>query len=256
MGHQRAAMELLVQLYTPDTATDSVTSRMLLSWYTRYDVFVSLMGGIETALPAEWFSALLNYGREQLALEPDSITWKADESSSRLRLISRKISVLFAKAAKGDLTDESFAQEHGRLGKELEEWKATLDPALTDETMLVRDFTYGRPLKEDDIVNPFEPGVLYQLPLFMTTISTCSWHSIVIMHALGRKPQGEEAARLSVHAYAICRIFETIEHWPFTPPGTLIAIHASLAIAALFLPRDDRHHMWMRRKFASLETSG
>jgi len=267
MGHQKAAFEVLTQLFTPQTVMQTPTGRMVLSWYARFDVFVGLMGGFETALPRDWFCAFADYYHEQASHDSSNIGWKIEECSARLRLISMEMSLLFGGVVKGEITRGDFASEHERLSKELREWKEGWDPALTDPSRAVKDFgSSGRARDANDIVDPFQEGVLWEHPLFPTTVLTCEWHSIVIMHEcqanLGSQESAAEQqhqqppAALSTHAYAICQIFEAVELWPSSPPGCLITIQACLAIAALFLPRDDRHHMWIRRKFALLEAMG
>ncbi len=257
MGHQKAALEVLTQLFTPESAMQTPTSRMVLSWYTRFDISVALMGGFETSLPRDWFSSFTDYCQEQVALDPDNLGWKFEECRARLRSISAEMSILFGRSARGDIADEAFAAEHERLSNELKGWKENLDPVLTDITHTVKDFNAGQPSDPSDKANPFPPAALFDHPLFPTSVLTCEWHSIMIMHQCqAGMPMAEEPAELATHAYAICQIFEAAELWPASPPGSLVIIQACLAIAALFLPGDDRHHTWVRRKFALLETMG
>ncbi|OTB08097.1 hypothetical protein M426DRAFT_200926 [Hypoxylon sp. CI-4A] len=258
MGHQRAAHEILTHLFTPQTILRSPTSRILLTWYIRFDVFVGMMGGFETNLPREWFSAVVRFCEERAESDPENLGMKTELHASALRLISRDMSILYAKGGRGELSGIEFKEEHDHITNRLYEWKANLDPALTDPSHLVTDFEYKVPLTEDDIVDPYKPGRIYDLPLFPMTVLTTEWHSILVMHksqeafALQQKPSDE----LRGLAYAICEIFETVQLWPSAPNGALIPIQACLAIAALFLPRDGRHHMWMRRKYALLESLG
>lgn len=260
MGHQRAAFEILTRLFTPQTIMDSPTSRILLTWYIRFDVFVGMMGGFETSLPREWFSTAVHFCQGQIEQDPRNLRMKQELHASALRLISRDMSILYARGGRGELTGEDFVVEHDQITNRLYEWrnKLKLDPALTDPKYLVTDFKYRVPLGEKDIIDPYKPGHLYDFPLFWTTVVVAEWHSILVMHksqeafALQQKPSDE----LRGLAYAICEIFEMVELWPPAPSGALIPIQACLAIAALFLPRDDRHHMWLRRKYAMLESLG
>ncbi|TVY80693.1 hypothetical protein LSUE1_G006092 [Lachnellula suecica] len=66
----------------------------------------------------------------------------------------------------------------------------------------------------------------------------------------------EPSAELQEIAYKSCQLFEAMEYWPGSPPGTVLACQASLGIACLFLPRDDHHSMWARRKLAVIESHG
>jgi hypothetical protein len=259
MGHQRAAFEVINQLFTPQSAMQSAMSRAILTWYVRFDVFVGIMGNFETALPREWFTTALEYYQAQEESEPDNVVCKIEERSARMRLISMEMSILFGKGARGDLAGDDYFAEYRRLSQELYDWKQSWDPAMTDESCLVTDFSTNESMSRDDVIRPFTPGILYRPPLFASTLLTCEWHSIVIMHgsqAIMGTGGESQLSRLGEHAAAICQIFETVERWPSTPKGSLISIHACIAIATLFVPREPRHHNWIRRKFALLESMG
>ncbi|KAI0171887.1 hypothetical protein GGR52DRAFT_573038 [Hypoxylon sp. FL1284] len=258
MGHQKAALEILTRLFVPETVMSSVATRVMLTWYIRFDVFVGMMGGFETTLPRRWFSIALQFYQGQVKREPQHLGLKTELQASALRLISRDMSILYAKGGRGEISGDDFTDEHNYITDRLYKWKAEFDPALTDPKFRVANFEYKVPLTEDDIADPYKPGHLYDFPLFSTTLLTAEWHSILVMHksqeafALQQEPS-DDLRRL---AYAICEIFEAVQLWPSAPHGALIPIQACLAIAALFLPRDSRHHMWMRRKYAVLESSG
>ncbi|CAK7232026.1 hypothetical protein SBRCBS47491_008128 [Sporothrix bragantina] len=383
MGHQKAALEMLTEIYTPETAALTPTSRMILHWYSRFDVFVGIMGGFETALSRDWFTSIIKHYQVLMASEPTNLVYQVEDCSARLRLISFEMSMLFARAKEEDgddhtaagggglsafpsfAPDEAFMREHARILGDLHAWKHSLDsivqmdnenpdemddgpPELKVHPLLVTDFSHAKPLSEDDIVDPYQPGGLYYEPLFAVTIMSCEWQSIVVMHemqaaqlamaAMASTPQpgasslpqgislpedmtlpegmslpegvslpegipaaaaiaaassakpedlaamqmgssippgaaslaasggpGEQTmsaqmsaglAGLAKRAYAICQYFEMLEMWPASPPGCLIISQAMIAMAALFLPRDSRHHMWIRRKFALIETMG
>ncbi|RYP10279.1 hypothetical protein DL764_000771 [Monosporascus ibericus] len=237
MGHQKAAFKLLTQLFTPQTATQSSTSCTLLNWYVRFDVSVGMMAGFETTLPREWFSATVKF--------------------SVLRLISMDMSLLYAKGRRREISGEEFSAEYRRFTSRLYEWRNNLDPAITDSSYLVTDFGQKQPLK-DDIVNPYQPGYLYDFPLFRTTTLIAEWNSVILMHNSQETmaTQREPSNQLNDCAMEICKIFETVEKWPAAPKGVLMHLQPCLAIAALFLPRDSRHHMWVRRKYALIEKLG
>ncbi|KAI0132542.1 hypothetical protein BJ170DRAFT_252444 [Xylariales sp. AK1849] len=258
MGHQKAALQILIQLFTPQTAMQSSVTRMFLTWYVRFDVFVGMLGGFETRLPREWFSTTVEHGQGQLAQEPESLSWKLEVSSAAIRLITVDMALLYAQAGRGEVSGELFVAEHGQLTNRLHEWRDNLDPALTDSNYRVTDFNYRRPLGEDDIVDPYAEGSLYEPPLFATTILLCEWQSILVMHK-SQEPmtlQQEPTAELRDLVLRICQIFETVERWPFSPNGAVVILQSCLGIATLFTPRDQKHDMWMRRKFASIETLG
>jgi hypothetical protein len=258
MGHQKAAFEVFTQLFTPQTVMQTPVGRVALMWYARFDVFIAIMGSFKTSLSQEWYAAPVEYYEARAAAEPHNVAWRIEACSARVRLISQEMSQLFARGAKQEITGEKYAAEHRRLSAFWDEWKNSWDPALNDPAYLVNDFSGSPTPDPDDIVNPFAPGVLYRPPLFASTLMACEYHSIALMHASqsAGKLTDEDKARLMEHAYAICQICETVELWPNSPPGSLIILQSCLAIAALFMRRDPKHHMWIRRKFALLETMG
>ncbi|KAK4165898.1 adhesion and hyphal regulator 1 [Cladorrhinum sp. PSN259] len=256
MGHQKAAHEVLTQLFTPETIMQTPVGRAAIMWYTRFDVFVGIMGSFMPTLSSEWYLAPLNYYESRAAAESDNVSWKFEAATAKLRLISMDMAILLAKGAQGEITEADYAVEHQRLAGSIEDWKSGWDPAMTDSSFLVNDLA-GTP-DPNDIVNPLTPGVLYRPPLFGTTILTCSYHSLVLMHGSQAATEMTDAVRekMMEHAYAICQICETVEFWQHSPTGSLIALQSCLAIAALYLRRDARHYMWIRRKFALLESMG
>ncbi|KAK1256083.1 hypothetical protein MKX07_008342 [Trichoderma sp. CBMAI-0711] len=258
MGHQKAAYEVLTQIYTPLTVMETSIGRMCFSWYARFDNIVALMGRIPTEIPRVWFTTMITYYQSQIACYPEDLRWRIEDRSARLRLISWDMSMLYARGSANQLSKSDYANQHNYLTAQLEEWKANWDPALCDEQFLVTDFNWRLPLNSDDIVDPYRPGLLYDHPLFNNTVITMEWHSILIMHKTQSPELSNEElfAEVSSHAFAVCELFECLEFWPDLPPGALIAVQPCLAIAGLFLPHDPSHNMWLRRKFALLETQG
>lgn len=259
MGHQKAAFEVLTKLFTPQSIMQTPVGRVALMWYARFDVFTGIMGSFKTSLSREWYSAPAEYYESRVAAEPHSVGWKIEACSARLRLISMEMSLLFAKRAKEEITEEEYIAEHGRLSAAWDDWRNTWDPALTDAAYRVTDFPSNPTSDPDGIVNPSAPGVLlFRQPLFAMTLMTCEYHSVALMHASqsAKKLTEEDQAMLMEHAYAILQICETVELWPHSPAGSMIILQTCLAIAALYVRRDPRHHLWIRRKFALLETMG
>jgi hypothetical protein len=233
--------------------------RQLLTWYIRFDIFVAMMGGFGTSLPREWFVSAVNGSQAKVDEDPDDVSWRFEVQAAVLRLISVDMSLLYARSGRGEISPAAFAKEYSQISTQLMEWKARLDPAITDTNYVVADFPHQQPLTDDDIVNPYKPGYLFKPPLFSTTILMLEWHSIIIMHKSRQEGYGlehEPSDKLRQLALSACQIFETVRLWPETPTGALISIQACLAIACLFIPRDQKYHMWIRRRYASLEAAG
>ena len=258
LGHQKAAYEILTELYTPTSIMADPMARIILGWYMRFDVFAGLMGGFETVLSREWFSYAQEFFQHQVTNEPDVLDWKIESAIAQHRLVATDMSLLFARKGKDELSDEQFLVENAIIARRIEEWRSKMDPALQDPRYLVTDFSGARPLDPEDIVNPYIPGVIYSGPLWVMNIAIIDWYAIDMMHKYqtALTMQTHPSADLGMKAYASCQLFEAVEFWPQSPPGTVIACQASLGIACLFLPRDETHSMWARRKLATIESNG
>lgn len=237
---------------------ESELTRMLLGWYTRFDVFASLMGGFETVLSRDWFSYAQEYLRNRVAEEPNDVNWKIEAVIVDIRLIAMDMSILLSRKKNGEIPHEDFLRENELLTKRIADWKVKMDPALQDPRWRVTDFTGAPPPDPNDIVDPYIPGTLYYGPLWSMSEATMSYYAMTLMHQyqtaliLGNQPSKE----LAMTAYAVCQLFESVEYWPGSPQGAIVAFQASLAIASLFLPRDKQHSMWCRRKLAVVESHG
>ena len=256
--HLSAALQILTQLYSPESIKQSPISA-LLTWYIRLDVFVAMMGGFDTALPREWFISAVEGSEKKVEDNPDDLAWRTEAQATNLRLISMDMSLLYAKSARGDISPEEYSAEYDNISARLWEWKAGLDSAIIDTNCLVTDFHYKRPLTDADILDPYKPGSLYKPPLFSTTILFMEWHSMIIMHLSRQEAWGlqqEPSNELRSLALSACEMFETVQRWPDAPSGALIAVQACLALACLFIPREHKYIMWTRRKYALLEAAG
>ncbi|KAL7922369.1 hypothetical protein ACQKWADRAFT_87522 [Trichoderma austrokoningii] len=258
MGHQKFALEVLTKIFTPETATQSSIGRVCVSWCARFDNIVALMGGFPTQIPREWLTTMVAFYQRQMASYPAKLRWKIEDRSARLKLISYDMSILYARGNRQEIEPTVYAYEHHRLTAQLEEWKTSWDPALCDREHLITDFPWRRPLDPNDFVDPYRPGLLFDHPLFNNSVITTEWHSIVMMHKSQSPNVSPEqlSEELRGHAFAVCEMFECMEHWPELPAGALIAMQPCLAIASLFMPRQPNHNMWLRQKFALLEVQG
>jgi hypothetical protein len=258
IGHQKAAYEILTELYTPQTIMETGMTRLVLGWYMRFDAFASLMSGFEMVLDRRWMSNSVEYFYQQTLREPGNLVWKIEHAFAQLRLIAMDMSTIFAKSGKGEIAHDQFVKENGVLWERLISWKSQIDPALEDPRYLVTDFTNAPALDPDDIVNPYTPGVIYSGPLWPMNLGMVDWNSMKVMHyyRTSQTLKTQPGRELILAAYASCQLVEATELWPGSPPGTILALQASLGIACLFLPRDQKHAMWARRKLAKVEAHG
>jgi len=233
-------------------------TRVILAWYMRFDVFAGLMAGFETVLSREWFSSAQEFFEQQASRDPANLKWKIERAFAQLRLVAMDMSGLFAKKGKGEISLEQFVVEHEKIGQRIKGYKSRMDPALQDPRFLITDFTGSRPPDPADIVNPYRPGTLYGGPLWVMNICTLDWYSIELMYMYqtALTMQMQPSAELGRKAFECCELFEAMEFSPQSPNGIILTCQASLGIACLFLPRDQKHSMWARRKLATIESHG
>lgn len=258
MGHQKAALEILSQLFTPQSIVETSLNRIILSWYIRFDILVGLMGGFVTSLPREWFVAFDGHCRARLASEPEDLEWLYEKAENRLRLICHDISLLVARRARANMEGASCTAEHETIARQLREWRETLEPALMDPSRRVVLPSYP---SDEMACATSQTAPLYDAPLSSTTLLLCEWYATVMMHlyqaSQGTQDQSlSELGSLSQHAEAIGQIFSASEQWASGPKGLLIMLHPCLTIASMFLPPSPGRNLWLRNKFALLESSG
>ena len=258
MGHQRAALEVLTELYTPQTIMRTSVGRMILTWYIRFDVFTGIMGCSEPLLPRAWFTAYVDYYETRAAINPTELTYKFELCLGRLRMISMEMSLLYGRGARQEVSEEEYTAEHHRLHNAIYEWKNIWDPAMTDPEFLVTDLPMNGATGTGDIFRPLTPGMLFRPPLFASTILAWEWNSIALVHGSqgASEPSNETMERLMEHAYVICQTFEAVETWPLSPAGSLIIMQPGLGMAALFVPQEEAYQLWIRKKLVLLETMG
>lgn len=216
------------------------------------------MGGFETVLSREWFSFPTEYYSHRIKDEPDNLSWKVEEAIASLKLIAMDMTTLFAKIGKGEISTERFKAENETLEKRIHGWRMNMDPALQDPKYRVEDFTGARPRDADDIVDPYKPGIIFQGALWSINVCMLDWYSLDLIrqYQTAQILQTQPNRELALSAYAACQMFEAVEYWPGSPKGSVLACQSCLGIASMVLPRDTRHMMWCRKKFAIVESNG
>lgn len=257
MGHQKAAFEIINQLFTPQTIVQTPMGRIILTWYTRFDQIVACMGTLEPSLPRSWIEALDVQCRAQLLKEPDDPTWLSEATENWLRLISYDMCLLHARHRSRQIPEKAFQAEHRTISILLREWRDNLDPRLTDSSRLAEV-----PMIECRLFHYFEDNLpIYEESWSFMTLLVTEWHALVLTH-LCRVSSNHLAEASSIlgnpaeNAEAICQILEGAEGWSSAPKGMLTMLHPAIATAALRLSMTPQRHVWLKEKFVWLESSG
>ncbi|KAL8680860.1 MAG: hypothetical protein Q9186_002979 [Xanthomendoza sp. 1 TL-2023] len=258
LGHQKAACSMITELYSIESIMDNELRRKILSWYTRFDLFAGFMSGYETILGREWAAVNERYLAEQAIQHPESIDCRIEAAVASHRVIALDMVMLFAKLPRGAITPEEFKLENEEIAARIQHWKTSLDSLPSDDRYLVVSFEGAREREEDDIVDPYRPGGLYQGPLWTLNFLRMDYLGTAITHTYQTAllQQQSPPPRLVDMALEMCRLFEAIQYWPGSTPGAILSAQAGLGIAVIFLPKDDRHIDWCRRKLAAIESQG
>ncbi|KAJ4291623.1 hypothetical protein N0V90_009518 [Kalmusia sp. IMI 367209] len=159
MGHQKAAKEMLTQLYDPKTITQSDSLLKIILWYSRFDLFVGFQSGGEAILSRDWYVAVHEHFERKICEHPDDLNLKYDERFAFSRLVAKESSDFFVAKGKGLISDAEFMEQLPRLGERVHELEHNIDPVLLDPKHKVHTMP-GSP-DPDSIVNAFEPDILW-----------------------------------------------------------------------------------------------
>lgn len=257
VGHHRAAHEMLLATFTADNIMETELSRQMFSWYARYDLMVGLLAGKEAIAPREWYVRCERYYQEHVDPEDVDIENSMYHFQATNRVTALDMASTLMKLPRGLITPQEFAVEAEKLSQRLAQLRDTLQ-TLNDEYYTVTEWPGRQALGPSDIVDPYVPGGLFRDALFPINFSWMGWYGISIMltYQTALMLQQEVPGDLLGRALELCRIYEAVERWPQSPEGSRLGGIAGLGIAAIFLPKDQRHIMWCRQKFAAIEQSG
>lgn len=249
---------MLMEFYTIESIMENELRRKILAWYARFELFTGFMSGYETVLGREWFGTNESFHRGQAQQHPEDMHSQIEAAVASHRVMALDMALLFAKLKVGGIALPDFLRENEFLAARIRDWKQSLEPLLTDKRFLVTSFEGVPKRDDDDIVDPYRPGGLLRGPLFQMNCILMDWLSTSIIHTYQTAliTQGPPPPGLPDMALELCRLFETIEYWPESDLGSTLSAQAALGIAALFLPKDERHTMWVRRKLATIEGQG
>jgi Fungal specific transcription factor domain/Fungal Zn(2)-Cys(6) binuclear cluster domain len=256
-GHHRAAHHLLLELYTPQTILQTETGRQIFAWYSRFDVIAGLMAGSETVLSREWYVEWQAWYEDQIDTEDVDIENSLAAASAATRLIGMDMAALFSQLPQGKITIQEFIIQSEKMAQRILHLRERIE-TLNDGYYTIVDFPDQRPLVPEDIVDPYKPGGLFREDFWPLNYLWIDWYGVYQMHTLQtysilRQEFPPELEALSLDQ---CRIYEAIARWPASPRGSILGAHESLAIAAVFLKKDERHTMWIRQRLADVEQKG
>lgn len=245
------------ELLTPESSNLIELHTNIFLWYARFDVVAGIVAGTEAILSRDWYMAKEQYDEEQAALYPDDAYKQLVLVASINRRFGLDMASLYAKLSRGMIPMDEFAVQNDKLGQTMERAKDILRK-FDDSEYTVHSYPNKKPLTEDDIVDPYTPGAIHQGPLWdanyawIDLLSTDTMFKYQSMLTL-QQPLLPELAQL---AFDQCRLIETMDRWPDKGNGHCIGFKNSIGMVSMFLPKDQKHQMWARRKIAMMEQNG
>ncbi|KIW06043.1 uncharacterized protein PV09_03219 [Verruconis gallopava] len=258
MNHQTAALTLITTLYTPEKMCAHESLRKVFQWYARFDVFVGILSGAASQLGREWFASQLDFYQKQCEEHPESLTWKYEERYAWARLTGFDLRAFMRKKALGELSEEDFTKQLAVFEDQVENIYTNIHPMLRDDSKRLEDISEGRTKSPDDIVDPYEPNVLYGGELFDTNlvihdmISFEMLYKNMIASTTGKFDLGEIRAT----CLRECQLYKAVTLYSGSPPGIRFGMQAGLALCILFLRANEKEIWWARKQFAEIEAKG
>ncbi|KAJ5963836.1 uncharacterized protein N7479_003712 [Penicillium vulpinum] len=257
IDHHQAAHAFMRKLITPESANTNELHTSIFLWYARFDVVVGILAGTETVLGRDWYLAKEQYDAEQAAIYPDDPSKQLALVASINRRFGLDMASLYAKLSRRMISMEQFAIQNEHLGQWLEQAKTILR-TFDDYDYKVQKYPQKQPLTEDDVTDPYVPGVLYRGALWdfnyawVDVLSTEIMYKFQTMQVL-QQPLLQDLQELSKE---LCRLIETMIRWPQKENGYCLAFKNTIGMLGMFLPREHKYQMWARRRLALLEQNG
>jgi hypothetical protein len=206
----------------------------------------------------EWFVKQAEFYQKQCEEHPEGLEWIYEERYSWARLTGYDLRALMRKRAMNELSEAEFQEQLEAFDKIVENIYSDINPLLTDDSQRIADFSGGRVKDPDDIVDPFEPNILFGGRLYDTNMVI---HDMIGFELLYRNLVGMATGRFDNAAIRKtclrqCQLYEAATLYSGSPPGIRFSMQAGLALSILFLRANENEIWWARRAFAEIETSG
>ena len=226
LGHQRAAHQILTDLFTPQSIMQDETRRKIVSWYIRFDLFAGMMSGGETRLGREWFASCADFYKRQTLDRPNDLGVRFEGFFATSRLMAMDVALMFAAKTRNAITDEQFAHDTSDLMGQFERFNHAIQTAFTGSSCFANTYPKAPPPSDDDITDFRDPEFLYAGDLFTMNYILIDFWAIELMFkyqlALARREQ--LSPELADIAFKKCKMFEAVEYYDQGPPLSLIHI--------------------------------
>lgn len=256
--HQRAAYQIITEIFTPETIMRSETHRKIIAWYIRFDLFAGFMSGYESVLGREWHAACADFYARQARDKPKDLGSLFEEKFAKSRLIAVDVAFLFSKKQQGITSDEEFGRDITNTMVELDKMKEDLETAFKDTRKFVTEFPNAPESNPDSVVESTDPHFLWADELFTWNFILIDFWAIYLLFKsqvaqFNPLISGEEVVGLAIK---VAKMFEALQYCDQDPTAMILGAQASYGMAATCLPKDHKTTMWCRHKYATIESCG
>lgn len=258
MNHQKAALALITTLYTPEQMCTHESYRKVLQWYARFDIFVGILSGSAIQLGREWFQSQVEFYKKQCTENKGELAWIYEERYAWTRLTGYDLRAFMRRRAAGEMSDDEFEEQLDIYDNLVETIYSSINPLIMEDSTRVEDISEGRTKSPDDIVDPFEPKVLFGGALYETNMVI---HDMIGFELLYRNLVGVATGKFDNDAIRKtclrqCQLYEAATMYSGSPPGVRFSMQAGLALSILFLRANEKEIWWARKAFAQIEANG
>jgi hypothetical protein len=258
MSHQKAAYQILTELYTPDTISLHSLTVTIVKWYLHFDTYVGMLSGTPSLLSRDWLEALHQHYVREYRRNPEDIILLYEESQTSTRLLGYDLFEFFNKMASG-ISDATFEQESQALISRLDNWERNFPIRLMNPNNLIKEYP-NSPHNPQDPTDPYKPSFIFggeNFPTNQFRLGLLGLRNMFETRIAAWKglPKPEKTSKDL--GSMIFEIVNAIHYWPGAPRGAFLSMRSILSLA-VFLnpPTRPREITWAREMFAEIERQG
>lgn len=248
MEHRNAASQIITRLWNAVTMAETWELRMVFNWFSYFDVLVAMIAGHQTTVSAEWPTQNQQAVLRAHQADPNNLDLLIEESLCGFRDLAMSVSIMTAKRAQNQITMEEFLLESNRMLRVTEQWRAKLNSVMFEDAVTL-------PEAKDC---PFKPAPVHRGTRWPVNYLEIDYWALLIMlkHQIALTNSTGPEETLANYAIRICERLAGIEACPDAPSGCLLAAQASIGLAALWIPNDQRYRQWVQKQLAKAEQMG
>lgn len=248
---------MLLELYTPESINENDFHHHILIWYTRFDAMSAMMGGSVTVLSRDWYVEAERSTSRDAANNPDNLSKKIKAFTSQQKRFAMDFSSLIAKTSQGLITPEEFTTERKMVEETFDAITRYLE-TMKDPRYAITRFPNQQPLGSEDIFDPYVPGLIFGGPCYEVNLCHLEYlnYFVMLKYQMGKVQQNLDLIDLKNTVLTTCQVMEAMDRLPDAPKDLPIMHQNSLGLVCIFVPHDQPHWHWCRRKLAEVERSG